>query len=521
MAYVFCGSLQKMPMGLRGQKYCRIKKYITLETMQNTKRKESLRFMENAENRNAAEFKNTYTWYEKAVFYHIYPIGMCGAPKVNEGGEPADRIKKLIDFIPHLKSIGISAIYIGPFFESASHGYDTTDYYKVDVRLGTNEDFKCFVEKCHSQGINVIPDGVFNHTGRGFFAFKDLLANRENSQYRDWYCNVNFGGNNEFNDGLSYEAWHGFNILPRLNLKNPAVKEYLKEVIRFWVREFDIDGIRLDTADVLDFDFMKELRQLAGEIKPEFWLLGEVIHGDYSRWVNDEMLHAVTNYELHKGLYSGHNDHNYFEIAHTVKRLFAEGGLVKDKLLYTFVENHDVTRLASKLNNKAHIKNIYTLAFTLPGIPSVYYGGEFALEGIQANGSDDAVRPSLNIADFYETLPVWEDTSVKAGVYKEQYKELAEHIAWLSKLKAENEPLVRGVYKELSLTNRQYAFARIFENMAVITAVNNDEAPAHMCFNVPFGSRAEDLATGEETEITDGKLSVNLEVCEGKIYRVV
>ena len=147
------------------------------------------------------------------------------------------------------------------------------------------------------------------------------------------------------------------------------MQNYHFDTIRCWVNEFDIDGIRLDAADVLDFDFMRGLRRLANEIKPEFWLMGEVIHGDYSRWANPEMLHSVTNYELHKGLWSGHNDHNYFEIAHTMRRL---QGLCHDTRLYLFSDNHDVERLPNKLRNREHIRHIAILVYTLWGFrPSI------------------------------------------------------------------------------------------------------------------------------------------------------
>lgn len=212
---------------------------------------------------------------------------------------------------------------------------------------------------------------------------------------------MNFWGNNEYNDGFSYDNWGGYNLLAKLNLWNPEVKNYHLETVKFWVDEFDIDGIRLDAADVLDFGFMKELRSFCNGLKPDFWLMGEVIHGDYSRWANNDMLHSVTNYELHKGLYSGHNDHNYFEIAHTIKRL---NGIVGDKKLYTFCDNHDVARIYSKLNNKAHMYNVAILVYTVPGIPSIYYGSEFGIPGNKENGSDWNLRPDLNLADFNEKM---------------------------------------------------------------------------------------------------------------------
>jgi len=222
-------------------------------------------------------------WFDEAVFYHIYPLGMTGAPKQNEYGKVEHRLNKLHSFIPEIKKLGCNAIYIGPLFESVGHGYETTDYKKLDSRLGTNQDLKDFVADCHNHGIRVILDGVFNHTGRDFFAFKDIKVNREASRYVDWYCNVNFGGNNEYNDGFSYENWGGYNLLVKLNQHNYEVREYICDVIQFWVKEFDIDGIRLDAADVLDFDYMQMMRKVADEVKKDFWLMGEVIHGDYIR----------------------------------------------------------------------------------------------------------------------------------------------------------------------------------------------------------------------------------------------
>lgn len=422
-------------------------------------------------------------WYDSAVFYHIYPLGLCGCPHDNNG-ETGEHFDKLNEWAEHAKRIGCNAIYIGPLFESGSHGYDTTDYRLVDRRLGTNDDFKQFVKNCHANDVKVIVDGVFNHTGREFFAFQDIKQNRENSRYKDWYCNVNFWGNNEYNDGFSYDNWGGYNLLAKLNLWNPEVKNYHLETVKFWVDEFDIDGIRLDAADVLDFGFMKELRSFCNGLKPDFWLMGEVIHGDYSRWANNDMLHSVTNYELHKGLYSGHNDHNYFEIAHTIKRL---NGIVGDKKLYTFCDNHDVARIYSKLNNKAHMYNVAILVYTVPGIPSIYYGSEFGIPGNKENGSDWNLRPDLNLADFNEKdeLPALYTT---LGHLKQRFPELT-----------------YGDYRELYLTTGQFAFARCLDGRAVVTALNNADNSAHMEINLPIGAnKAVNLLTiDQSTEVQE------------------
>ncbi len=455
-----------------------------------------------------SDWKNSCPWYERAVFYHIYPLGMCGVPKRREDFQPKEaperHFEEMEELLPHLKRLGITALYIGPLFESEGHGYETADYYKVDARLGDNRGFRHFVDRCHEAGIRVVVDGVFNHSGRSFFAFQDLKQKREGSAYRDWYCNVNFGGNNEFNDGFSYEAWHGYNILPRLNLWNPAVRGYLLDAVRFWCREFDIDGIRLDCADVLHFDFMKELRALANGIKPDFWLMGEVIHGDYSRWVNRDTLHSVTNYELHKGLYSGHNDHNYFEIAHTIRRLFGQGGgIVREGRLYTFVENHDVNRLIDKVSLPEHMKNIYLLSYTLPGIPSVYYGGEFRLHGVQAHGSDDAIRPAISPEQYRELT--------------EKESSFVDYLAMLGRAKALLPALSTGSYEERLLTNRQYAFARCCPEQAVLIAANNDEAEARVSIRAEAGEYV-DFETGERYSCENGSLAAGLPPHSGKLF---
>ena len=398
------------------------------------------------------------SWYNEAIFYHIYPLGLTGAPKENDYGTPVHRLNTLLPWIDHIKEIGCTALYIGPLFESVGHGYETTDYKKLDSRLGTNEDLKNFVAACHEKGIRVIFDGVFNHTGRDFFAFKDIQQNRENSRYVNWYCNVNFCGNTEYNDGFSYENWGGYNLLAKLNQRNPEVQNYICDVVRFWVSEFDVDGIRLDAADVLDFDFMKALRRTASEVKADFWLMGEVIHGDYSRWVNGETLHSVTNYALHKALYSGHNDHNYFEIAHTVKYLLNMGNLD----LYNFVDNHDVNRIYSLLTEKENLLNVYTMLFTMPGMPSIYYGSEWGIEGEKAAGSgaDVPLRPAIDIRAM-------------EGINED----LIAHIAELAREYHRNKTLRFGEFENVEIRNQQLIYARYLDDAYTLVAFNLSEDP--------------------------------------------
>lgn len=256
-------------------------------------------------------------WGYEAVFYQIYPLGLCGAPFENDGVQE-HRILKVLDWVDHIAEVGCNAVYFSPIFESDTHGYNTRDYCKIDCRLGTNEDFKEVCDALHKKGIRVVLDGVFNHVGRGFPQFRDVCEKKGDSPYKDWF-NIDFNGNSAYNDGLWYEGWEGHYDLVKLNLKNPAVVDYLLQSVKFWVDTFDIDGIRLDVAYCLDFDFLKRLRRFTDELKEDFFLVGELLHGDYSRWVNPEMLHSATNYECYKGLFSSFNSMNLFEICHSLK----------------------------------------------------------------------------------------------------------------------------------------------------------------------------------------------------------
>ena len=441
-------------------------------------------------------------WYDEAVFYHIYPLGLTGAPKQNPYGEAVHRLKALTEsWISHIKEIGCNAIYIGPLFESVSHGYETTDYRRLDSRLGTNEDLTRFVSECHRQGIRVILDGVFNHTGRDFFAFKDLKQNRECSRYKDWYCNVSFWGNNSYNDGFSYENWGGHDLLVKLNQHNPEVRDYICDVIRFWVKEFDIDGIRLDAADVMDFGYMQAIRHTANEVKKDFWLMGEVIHGDYSRWVNEGTLHSVTNYMLHKALYSGHNDRNYFEIAHTIKYV---SNMTGDKLrLYTFVDNHDVERIFTKLKNKAHFLPVHVMLYTLPGIPSIYYGSEFGIEGKKERFSDDSLRPQLKYEDYKDAVKNNPCTRL---------------IAALGKIRQNTPALCYGEYRELLLENTLFAYERSLGGERVLVTVNNSDREETVILPCGEAKEYQGALTGEKVSASEGKIHLKVPACFGEIW---
>ena len=420
-------------------------------------------------------------WAYNETFYQIYPIGFCGAP-VHNDGVTEHRILKIGEWAEYLGDLGIGSIILNPIFESDNHGYDTRDFRKIDCRLGTNEDFKEVCEKLHDNNVKIMLDGVFNHVGRGFWAFKDVQEKKWDSPYKDWF-HISFDGNTGYNDGFWYEAWEGCYELVKLNLRNPAVKEHLFDAVRGWVRDYDIDGLRLDVAYCLDLDFLAELRGLANSIKPEFALMGETLHGDYNRWMNDEMLHSVTNYECYKGLYSSFNSMNLFEIIHSLKRQFGPENwtLYKGRHLLSFCDNHDVTRAATILQNKAHLPLIYGLVFSMPGIPCVYYGSEWGAEGDKRNG-DWSLRPSFD-------APEWNS--------------LTDTIAAMAKAHRESRALRYGDFTDLLITNRQTVFQRAVDGERVIVAINAEDKPFHAHFNANC-CRAVDLITGAPHDFGGG-----------------
>ena len=424
-------------------------------------------------------------WAYEGIFYQIYPIGFCGAPTANDG-KTVSRILKLKDWSSYLESLGVSSILLNPIFESDNHGYDTRDYKKIDCRLGTNEDFADVCKDLHAHNVKIVLDGVFNHVGRGFWAFKDVQEKKWDSPYKDWFC-INFDGNSCYNDGFWYEGWEGHFELVKLTLANPSVVDYLLECVKGWIDEFDIDGLRLDVAYCLDRNFMKRLRNYCQELKPDFALIGEVLFGDYNQIVNDEMLHSCTNYECYKGIYSSFNSMNMFEIAHSLNRQYGpeQWCIYRGKHLMSFVDNHDVTRIASILTNKNHLPLTYGLLLGMPGVPCIYYGSEWGEEGVKAPNNDYALRPC-----FEEPKP----------------NELTKEIKKMIHVRTGSNALCHGSYRNVVLTNHQLIFERRTDDERMLVAINASDAPftAH---NGELGGTMTDLLTGNEIQM-NGQLEM-------------
>jgi glycosidase len=440
-------------------------------------------------------------WSKEAIFYHIYPLGFCGAPKTNDHlSAPTPRLQLIENWIEHIRYLGANAIYFGPVFESDSHGYDTVDYYYIDRRLGTNETFTELSNLLHERNMRVIIDGVFNHVGRGFWAFQDVIKDGQNSKYRDWFSNLRFDKTSPYGDNFSYESWNGFYNLVKLNLKNEDLRKYLFDAISSWIINFNIDGLRLDCADCLDFDFLKDLNSFCKGIKPDFFLLGEVVHGhgSYAKWLAEGVLDSVTNYECYKSLYSSHNDANFHEVAFSLNRQFKEEyGLYRGLYLYSFADNHDVERIGSTLKRPADLYTLYAILFTMPGIPSIYYGSEWGIPGKKVSGSDEDLRPKLDLADISANSP---------------NGDLPEAIAKFARIRKSSQALMHGRYKQLLVKSTLFCFARMSSEECIIVIINASEQLESVSLNIPVkGCRLIDLANqGEMFKIANGKCHIHV-----------
>ncbi len=449
-----------------------------------------------------------HPWANDAQCYHIYPLGLCGAPAHNDQtSPPVARLNQLHGWIEHLQALGSNLLYLGPVFESTAHGYDTIDYFTLDRRIGTNADLQHLIAAFHAAGIRVVLDGVFNHVGRDFWAFRDLQTHGRDSAYVDWFTGLDFNQPSPYGDGFSYQGWHGHYDLVKLNLHNLAVREHLFQAVSQWIEQFGIDGLRLDAADQIDHGFLAELARYCKNLRSDFLLIGEVVHGDYRQWANAEMLDSVTNYEAYKGLYSSLNDRNYFEIAYSLNRQFGAGGIYRATPLYNFVDNHDVDRIASTLHNPAHFYPLHILLYGMPGIPSLYYGSEWALLGQKTAGSDQALRPALPQPN---------------QVYSNQ-PDLLAAIRRLSQLRHEYAALRHGEYAQLYVQAEQLVFVRWTKQQTMVVALNAATTAQSCQLSVPFGEGTvlEDRLNGGQTKVHHGQLQLNIPPMWGQVWQLI
>lgn len=349
-------------------------------------------------------------WATHAIYWHVYPLGFVGAPiwDQSERHSPTPRLAKLIDQLDYLTSLGLNGLLLGPVFASPTHGYDTTDYFRIDDRLGTNEDMDALISACQERGIKVLFDGVFSHAD-ATFSHPEML-------HQD-------------------EVFEGHGNLKRFDHSNPAVAEFVVDVMNHWLDK-GIDGWRLDAAYSVGNDFWKPVLEKVKSAHPDAFIFGEVIHGDYASFIEDGGMDSVTQYELWKAIWSSLKDENFFELDWTLKR---HNEFTESFIPQTFISNHDVTRITTQVGpEKARIAIVILL--TLAGIPSIYYGDELGWEGLkeERHGGDDAIRPEF---------PAHADINEVTNLYK-----------GLIHLRRENSWLVNATVEVTELENQKMSY---------------------------------------------------------------
>ncbi|KAA0108574.1 alpha-amylase family glycosyl hydrolase [Mycolicibacterium sp. P1-5] len=389
-------------------------------------------------------------WVRHAIWWHVYPLGFVGAFPAAEPPDAGEhRLRRIVDWLDHAVELGTSGIALGPVFASRTHGYDTTDHHRIDPRLGDDGDFDHLVTEAHRRGLRVLLDGVFNHVGTEFERYRRAVEGSD-PDARGWFR----GRPGHFH------TFEGHSELVTLNHKSPAVIDYTVDVMNHWLSR-GADGWRLDAAYAVPESFWAQVLPRVREAHPDAWFVAEVIHGDYAAFVDGSGVDSVTQYELWKAIWSSLNDGNFHELDWALQR--HNDFLVRFAPL-TFVGNHDVTRIASRLERPEQVAHALVLLFTTGGVPSVYAGDELGYRGLKEDraGGDDAVRPEFG------TPPVPLDDAGRATWNLHQY---------LIGLRRRNPWLYGARTTALQVDNRGYAYESRNGDDALIVALNIDDAP--------------------------------------------
>ena len=319
-------------------------------------------------------------WVDHLIGWHVYPLGFVGAPARLESQEVSHRLAHLGAWLDHAVALGCSSLALGPVFSSASHGYDTLDYFTIDPRLGDDDDFDHLLQAAHARGLSVLLDGVVNHVSRRNRIVQDAQSAGPDSdagRMVRWCAG-------------RLDVFEGHSDLVALNHDNPAVREHVTRIMNYWCGR-GVDGWRLDAAYSVNPEFWAAVLPPVREKRPDVWIFGEVIHGDYASIVRASGMDSVTQYELWKGIWSSIESRNFFELDHALGRHNEFSDVFTP---VTFVGNHDVTRIASRVGQDGAVLATAILA-TIGGIPLIYYGDELASRGVKEErfGGDDDIRP--------------------------------------------------------------------------------------------------------------------------------
>jgi cyclomaltodextrinase len=392
-------------------------------------------------------------WVEHAIWWHVYPLGFVGAFPADPPPSPDEhRLRRIVEWLDHTIELGASGIALGPIFDSRTHGYDTTDHYRIDPRLGDEGDFDALVDEAHRRGLRVLLDGVFNHVGTDHPRYRDAAAGADTTWFR--------------RKGDDFETFEGHGELIAFNHDSPDVVDYTVDVMKHWLRR-GADGWRLDAAFAVPDRFWAQVLPRVREEFDDAWFVGEVIHGDYAGHVRAAGFDSITQYELWKAIWSSLNDGNFHELDHAMKR---HNEFLDVFVPLTFIGNHDVTRIASKLENTRHLEHALAILLTIGGTPSVYAGDESAYTGIKEEraGGDDAVRPEF--------------TSPLMGV-DDRGQDIFRLHQYLIGLRRRHPWLHTARTSVVTITNTQYVYQARRESDTLLIALNIDDAPMAVSLN--------------------------------------
>lgn len=333
------------------------------------------------------------SWNEQAIWWQVFPLGFVGAEAEALPDAPVThRLPHLQAWLDYAVDLGVSGLALGPVFAASTHGYDTTDPFRIDPRLGDEADFDALIEAAHARGLRVLLDGVFNHVGRAHPAFQEVLQRGPQAPRANWF-RLSWPRGTGPGVEPDYACFEGHRQLVTLNHDAPQVADHVAAVMNHWLAR-GADGWRLDAAYAVPRHFWAKVLPRVRLAHPDAYIVGEVIHGDYAGIVQDTGLDAVTQYELWKAIWSALNDRNLFELAHALDR---HNGYLDTFIPLTFVGNHDVTRIASRLADERHLPHALAILFACGGTPSIYAGDEQAFRGVKEErvGGDDAIRPAF------------------------------------------------------------------------------------------------------------------------------
>ncbi|WP_428339197.1 alpha-amylase family protein [Mycobacterium sp.] len=387
-------------------------------------------------------------WVEHVIWWHVYPLGFVGAFPAEPAPQPHDhRLRRIAEWFDHAIALGASGIALGPIFASRTHGYDTTDHYRIDPRLGDNDDFDYLIAEARQRGLRVLLDGVFNHVGTDFPRYREAAHDEAAARW--------FRGRPP-----KFHTFEGHDGLLALNHDNPEVADYTAGVMAHWLQR-GADGWRLDAAYAVPQAFWTSVLPKVRQEHPDAWFVGELIHGDYAAVVRGTGFDSATQYELWKAIWSGLNDGNFFELDHALHR---HTEFVKSFAPLTFIGNHDVTRIASQLERPEHLAHALVILMTVGGVPSIYAGDELDYRGLKEErfGGDDAVRPEFG------SPPAQLDAH---GV------EIWSLHQYLIGLRRRHPWLYAASTSALQLDNRQYVYQTRHGDETLIVALNIDETP--------------------------------------------